>query len=147
MKRADPILFNGEVHTVDTANPLASAAAIADGNIIAVGDDNAIIQFAGENTKLINLEKKTLIPEINVSHLHPIRGGLNYNLELRWDGVPSIADALRMLKEQVDRTPSPQWVWVVSGWTEFQFAERRGCGTRRDKRHCTGYAGIHSAPV
>jgi len=39
--------------------------------------------------------------------------------------VPSLADALRMLKEQADRTPAPQWVRVVGGWTEFQFAERR----------------------
>ena len=57
--------------------------------------------------------------------MHPIRGGLNYNLELRWDGVPSLADALRMLKEQAARTPAPQWVRVIGGWTEFQFAERR----------------------
>ncbi len=62
---------------------------------------------------------------MNDSHIHLIRGGLNYNLELRWDGVPSLADALRMLKEQVDRTPAPQWVRVVGGWSEFQFAERR----------------------
>src|SRR5260370_22679615 len=53
------------------------------------------------------------------------RGGLKYNMEVRWDGVPSLADALRMLKEQAQRTPAPQWVRVVGGWTEFQFAERR----------------------
>jgi predicted amidohydrolase YtcJ len=46
-------------------------------------------------------------------------------LELRWDGVPSVAPARRMLREQARRTPPPQWVRVVSGWTEFQFAERR----------------------
>jgi len=46
-------------------------------------------------------------------------------MELRWDGVPSLADAMRMLKEQAQRTPPPQWVRVVGGWTEFQFAERR----------------------
>ena len=66
-----------------------------------------------------------VIPGLNDSHLHLIRGGLNYNLELRWDGVPSLADALRMLKEQAQRTPPPQWVRVVGGWSEFQFAERR----------------------
>ncbi|HAI46304.1 MAG TPA: amidohydrolase, partial [Stenotrophomonas sp.] len=59
------------------------------------------------------------------SHLHLIRGGLNYNLELRWEGVPSVADALRMLKDQAARTPTPQWVRVVGGWNEFQFAEKR----------------------
>ena len=46
-------------------------------------------------------------------------------MELRWDGVPSLVDALRMLKAQVARTPPPQWVRVVGGWNELQFAERR----------------------
>ncbi len=54
-----------------------------------------------------------------------IRGGLNYNMELRWDGVPSLADALAMLRGPARRTPPPQWVRVIGGWTEFQFAERR----------------------
>ena len=46
-------------------------------------------------------------------------------MELRWDGVPSLALALKMLKEQAAQTPPPQWVRVIGGWTEFQFAERR----------------------
>ena len=57
--------------------------------------------------------------------MHIIRGGLNYNMELRWDGVRSLADAMAMLKEQVGRTPPPQWVRVVGGFTEHQFAEKR----------------------
>src|SRR3546814_575694 len=57
--------------------------------------------------------------------MHIIRGGLNYNLELRWDGVRSLADAMRMLKKQVDNTPAPQWVRVVGGFTEHQFVEKR----------------------
>src|SRR3546814_16805922 len=57
--------------------------------------------------------------------MHIIRGGLNYNLELRWDGVRSLADAMRMLKKQVENTPAPQWVRVVGGFTEHQFAETR----------------------
>ena len=46
---------------------------------------------------MIDLGGRTAIPGLNDSHLHLIRGGLNFNLELRWDGVPSLADALRML--------------------------------------------------
>lgn len=40
--------------------------------------------------------KRTVIPGLNDSHLHVIRGGLNYNMELRWDGAPSLADVLRL---------------------------------------------------
>lgn len=83
------------------------------------------MSFAAEGTQIVDLKGHTVIPGLNDSHLHLIRGGLNYNLELRWEGVPSLADALRMLKDQAERTPSPQWVRVVGGWSEFQFAERR----------------------
>ncbi|MBV6290406.1 amidohydrolase [Pseudomonas aegrilactucae] len=122
---ADLILFNGKLHTVDRENPTASAVAIKDGRFLAVGSDAEAMAYRNETTRIIDLKQRTVIPGLNDSHLHLIRGGLNYNLELRWEGVPSLADALRMLKEQAERTPSPQWVRVVGGWNEFQFAEKR----------------------
>lgn len=122
---ASLILTNGQFHTLDSEAPLAQAVAIKDGKIIAVSNETWVMSFADEQTQTVDLKGHTVIPGLNDSHLHLIRGGLNYNLELRWEGVPSLADALRMLKEQALRTPFPQWVRVVGGWTEFQFAERR----------------------
>jgi len=123
--KADIILYNGKINTLDKENQIANAVAIKDDKFIAVGTDKEVMEFSDNKTKLVDLQQRTVIPGINDSHTHLIRGGLNYNLELRWDGVPSLADALRMLKEQVDITPSPQWVRVVGGWTEQQFAEKR----------------------
>ncbi|WLH12965.1 amidohydrolase [Pseudomonas hefeiensis] len=123
--KADLILYNGRLHTVDREKPQATAVAIKDGKFIAVGSDVEVMAVRADTTQVIDLQKRTVIPGLNDSHLHLIRGGLNYNLELRWEGVPSLADALRMLKDQADRTPAPQWVRVVGGWNEFQFAERR----------------------
>jgi predicted amidohydrolase YtcJ len=122
---ADMILLNGRFHTVDKAQPLATAVAIQDGKFLAVGDAEEVMRHHGQSTQVIDLQGRTVIPGLNDSHLHLIRGGLNYNLELRWEGVPSLADALRMLREQALRTPHPQWVRVIGGWTEFQFAEKR----------------------
>ena len=122
---ADLILTNGRFHTLDRSNPQADAVAIADGRFLAVGDAADVMRHRGDATRVVDLDGHTAIPGLNDSHLHLIRGGLNYNLELRWEGVPSLADALRMLREQAQRTPHPQWVRVVGGWTEFQFAERR----------------------
>ncbi|SDH57161.1 hypothetical protein SAMN05216603_110139 [Pseudomonas benzenivorans] len=122
---ADLILFNGRLHTVDRANPSATAVAIKDGRFVAVGSDAEAMALRGSATRVIDLQRRTVVPGLNDSHLHLIRGGLNYNLELRWEGVPSLADALRLLKQQAERTPAPQWVRVVGGWNEFQFAEKR----------------------
>ena len=119
------ILINGCFNTVDREQPQASAVAIRDGRFLAVGDTVDVMRHRTVDTQVIDLNGRTAIPGLNDSHLHLIRGGLNYNLELRWEGVPSLADALRMLKEQALRTPNPQWVRVVGGWNEFQFAERR----------------------
>jgi predicted amidohydrolase YtcJ len=123
--QADVIVTNGRISTQDERGSFASSAAIKDGHFVAVGTDKDVMAYRGERTEVIDVGGRTVIPGLIDSHMHPIRGGLNYNMELRWDGVPSLADALRMLKEQAERTPAPQWVRVVGGWTEFQFAERR----------------------
>ena len=120
------ILRNARIATLlGGSRSFAQAVAIQDGRFFAVGSDEEIMRLRGAKTEVIDLGGRTVIPGLNDSHMHPIRGGLNYNMELRWDGVPSLADALRMLREQAQRTPPPQWVRVVGGWTEFQFVERR----------------------
>ncbi|WP_233560048.1 amidohydrolase [Oleomonas cavernae] len=119
------ILVNGRFSTLDPENPNPQAVAITGGKFSAVGDEREIRALAGPQTRVIDLRGRRVIPGLIDSHMHIIRGGLNYNMELRWDGVRSLADALRMLKEQVDRTPAPQWVRVVGGFTQHQFAEKR----------------------
>ena len=123
--RPDLILRNGKITTLDDKRSEASAIAVVAGKVIATGNDADIMKLAGTNTNVINLNKRRVIPGLNDSHTHLIRGGLNYNMELRWEGVPSLSIALDMLKKQAERTPAPQWVRVVGGWSEFQFKERR----------------------
>jgi predicted amidohydrolase YtcJ len=121
----DLILHGGQFTTLDRSNPTASAVAIKDGKFIAVGHDHEILPLAGPETRSIDLIGRRVLPGLIDNHLHIIRGGLNFNMELRWDGVGSLADAMAMLKRQVAATPPPQWVRVVGGFTEHQFAEKR----------------------
>jgi len=121
---AELILHNAKIAT-NKVPSFVEAIAISNGKVTAAGANEEILCLRGAATRVIDGQGRTVIPGLNDSHMHPIRGGLNYNLELRWDGVPSLADALRMLKDQAERTPAPQWVRVIGGWTEFQFAERR----------------------
>jgi predicted amidohydrolase YtcJ len=121
----DLILHGGRITTLDRSNPLASAVAIKEGKFLAVGSDNSVVSLAGKSTRAVNLRGRRVLPGLIDNHLHIIRGGLNFNMELRWDGVRSLADAMRMLRAQVAITPPPQWVRVVGGFTEHQFAEKR----------------------
>ncbi|HXK22654.1 MAG TPA: amidohydrolase [Myxococcota bacterium] len=122
---ADTIVHHARIATQDERRSFASALAVAGGRFAAVGDEADVMRLRGPTTRVIDAGGRTVVPGLNDSHIHVIRGGLNYHMELRWDGVPSLADALAMLREQAARTPAPQWVRVVGGWTEFQFAERR----------------------
>ncbi|MGR9271192.1 amidohydrolase (plasmid) [Rhizobium leguminosarum] len=122
---ADLILHHGLITTLDRSNPAASAVAVKDGRFLAVGGDREIMALTGPDTKIVDLNGKRVLPGLIDNHTHVVRGGLNFNMELRWDGVRSLADAMDMLKRQVAITPAPQWVRVVGGFTEHQFAEKR----------------------
>lgn len=122
---ADLIVRNAKIHTGDPGRPQAGALAIRDGVITVVGDDNDVAPFVGPATRVVDALGRRMIPGLNDSHLHVIRGGLNYVLELRWDGVRTLREGLAMLREQAARTPKGQWVRVVGGWSAEQFAERR----------------------
>jgi len=121
----DLILHRGLFTTLDRSSPTASAVAIKNGKFTAVGHDGEVMPFTGSATRIIDLRGRRVLPGLIDNHLHIIRGGLNFNMELRWDGVRSLADAMAMLKAQVAITPPPQWVRVVGGFTEHQFVEKR----------------------
>ncbi|MFD5506478.1 amidohydrolase [Streptomyces sp. NPDC059761] len=122
---ADLVVRNAKIHTGDPSRPAAQAIAVRDGRVLAVGDDHDMAGHVGPATRVVDALGRRMVPGLNDSHLHVIRGGLNYVLELRWDGVRSLHEGLAMLREQAARTPKGQWVRVVGGWSAEQFAERR----------------------
>jgi predicted amidohydrolase YtcJ len=125
-QKADLIIYNGKVATMAKAGEFKQAIAMKDGLILATGSSQTILAaYKNTSTKLVNAGGKTVVPGLNDSHMHAIREGLNFNMELRWDGVKTLKRAMEMLKEQADRTPPGAWVKVVGGWNEFQFEEKR----------------------
>jgi predicted amidohydrolase YtcJ len=96
---ADLILRNARVTTLDPAQPEAAALAVRDGRFLAVGTERDVQGLGGDRTIVVDAGGRRVIPGLIDSHMHVIRSGLNYNMELRWDGLRSLADAMRMLKE------------------------------------------------
>ncbi|WP_118974919.1 amidohydrolase [Taibaiella koreensis] len=121
---ADMIVFNAKITTQSLSQPEASALAVKRGRIYAVGTDSEILSLKGNSTKLIDADGRRLIPGLNDVHIHVLNES-NYNYNLRWDGVPTLKQALVMLSEQAKRTPAGQWVKVIGGWSPYQFKENR----------------------
>ncbi len=122
---ADLILLNGRVSTMDPGQPDATALAAKDGRFIGVGSDGEIRRLAGAGTRVVDARGMRVVPGLNDSHAHFVRQGLNYHMEVRWDGVNSLERALEMLREQAKRTPKGQWIRVIGGYSMYQFKERR----------------------
>src|SRR6266436_3295562 len=122
---ADVLIVNGRVATLNPRQPDAAAIAIRGDRIVGVGSEGELNSFRDEKTRIIDAGRRIVIPGIIDGHTHFIRGGLTYTNEVRWDGVPSLAEGLRRVREQAKRTPPPHWVQVIGGWTWAQFAEKR----------------------
>lgn len=119
----DLIVINGKVFS--HRNGFQQAFAVKEGKFVKVGSNDDILKLKSAKTQVIDAKGRTVIPGLTDTHHHPIRAGLNYNLELRWDGVKSLKEGLKMIKEQAARTPEGQWVRVVGGWSPHQFKENR----------------------
>lgn len=124
-QEADLILYNAKFTTLDSQIPSATAVAINKGRIIKVGKDSDILKLKNKSTRVLDAQGRRIIPGMNDSHSHYIRGGLAFNAILRWDGVPTLAEGLEMIRQQALRTPKGHWVRVIGGWTPFQFKEKR----------------------
>src|SRR5512134_488475 len=79
-RQADTILRNGRIATLDTKSPFVSAIAVRDGRFVAVGQEKEVMVYRGDKTRMIDLKGRTVIPGLNDSHIHVIRGGLSYNV-------------------------------------------------------------------
>lgn len=121
----DLILRNARIATMDPARPAAQALAISGDEIAALGTDAEVMARTTPTTRVIDAGGARVIPGLIDSHTHIIRQGSNFAMELRWDEVPSLADGLRLLQAQAQRTPPGAWVRVVGGWSVDQFGERR----------------------
>lgn len=119
----DLIVYNAKVFS--HSNGFQEAFAVKNGTFMKVGKNDEIMKLKSDKTQVINAAGRTVIPGLTDTHAHPIRAGLNYNLELRWDGLKSLKEGLQMIKEQAARTPEGQWVRVVGGWSPHQFKENR----------------------
>lgn len=123
--KADVILYNGKLITMDEQQPNAQALAVKGRHIIAVGNNETVKKWSGPNTKEINLTGQTVIPGLIDAHLHGIRGGRTFLFETYWFDAKNLPDALNKLSQSATKKNTAQWVAVAGSWIPEQFAEKR----------------------
>jgi predicted amidohydrolase YtcJ len=123
--QADMILHGGRVHQVTSGgDPAATAVAVRDGRILAVGSDAEIQALAGTRTETIDLDGRLVLPGFQDSHAHPPQGGLE---RTRCDltGERSQAAYQQKVSAYAATTTAP---WILGGgWAMEVFPG--GCPT------------------
>lgn len=121
---ADMIVYNSKIDTYDGQK--FSAFSVTDGRFEQLTNDKEqLLKEKTADTIVIDAQGRRVIPGLNDSHLHVVRGGRFYNLETRWEGIDSLATGLEMIKKNAKVTPKGQWVRVIGGWSPYQFKEKR----------------------
>ena len=117
---ADVIFLNAAVYKVTDSDPWATAVAIKNDLIIFVGDDTDVKDYISNETRVIDLNGKMLMPGFQDSHVHPVDSGMTYNQCAVFD-LPALDDLLKAIKKCVEDRPDAKWI-VGAGWNVSTFA-------------------------
>jgi predicted amidohydrolase YtcJ len=111
--KADIAFINGKIITMDREESIAEAAAVIFDKFIRVGSNKEIVKLIGENTDVIDLDGKTVVPGLIDSHCHMMAVGANRKLKVDLSeeaGVHSINDLVEKLRKRAEKTPRGDWV-------------------------------------
>lgn len=116
---ADTILTGGRIYTVDPATPWATAVAIKDGKIIAIGSNAKISKFKGEATRAIDLGGRLVLPAFGDAHAHPLFGAFSFQ-RCSLHAGKTIEDYQNIIAKCVAATPGDGPI-VGVGWQDSLF--------------------------
>lgn len=119
---ADIILVNGLVHTMDKRLPVATAIAVRQGRILAVGGDAEVLDTRGPETEIVDLAGRSVVPGFTDSHIHFLAWALQRQRVDLW-GAGSLEEALERIRVRVAALPRGTWVrgggWDPNLWPEL----------------------------
>lgn len=118
--RAAAVYTNARIYTVDDRQPWAEAMAIADGRIVAIGSAAEVAEWIGEQTAVIDLGGRMVMPGIHDTHVHPPDAGIGQTIECRFR-TDQLAAVLTTLKDCVGKLEPGQWL-RGGQWNDGLFA-------------------------
>ena len=121
--RPHAIYHSGKIYTVNPTQPWAEAVAVADGHILAVGENAEILALAGIDTHLVNLGGRLTLPGLCDAHIHFYNWSITRQ-EVELAATRSKAEMMARIAERAATTPPGGWI-VGNGWNESRWGETR----------------------
>ncbi|MBN2334700.1 amidohydrolase family protein, partial [Candidatus Bathyarchaeota archaeon] len=123
--KADLVLVNGKVLTVDPGFTVAEAVAVKDGKVMVVGTTKEVKALADGSTEVVDLKGKTVMPGLYDSHLHVVvTGAALMMINCRTPPMMSIEDMKKAVAEKVKTAKKSEWI-LGRGWDQAKLAEHR----------------------
>lgn len=128
----DTILVNGKVYTVDNKRSIKEALAIKNGIIADIGTNEEILSLKNDNTEIIDLKGKLILPGFNDSHMHLVN--LGYTLsKVSLYGVSSLDEIGKRIYEYIEENKLKKGTWIMgNGWNQDYFQDEKRFPTRYD---------------
>jgi predicted amidohydrolase YtcJ len=124
--RADLVLYNGRIHTMDARNRVASVVAVQDGKIVYVGDDERAARHGVEgNPRTIDLRGRVAIPGLIDCHNHIVLMGNRPGHHTPLENAYSVADVQATYRQRARGVPRGQFITTIGGFHFNQFSEVR----------------------
>ena len=119
----DLILHHGRIYTLAGEPSVVEAVAVKEGRILTVGGNAPLLALADAQTRLIDLQGRTVIPGIFDSHNHLLQVGVKLT-RIRLDECRSAAEMMELVRARAQVTPPGHWI-IGEGWSEHNFADNR----------------------
>lgn len=123
---ADLVIYNGRLITVNENDEITEAVAVKDNKILAVGTNDEIKEYIDDNTRVIDANKKTIMPGMIDTHVHYLILGLLGRglLDINYPKVKSIEEIKDIIREEVKKKKKGEWI-VLEGYDHNRLEERR----------------------
>ena len=122
-EKADMIIYNGKIYTMNDLMPITESVAINNGKIIALGKYKELDRLISPNTQIINLSGAMMTPGIIEGHGHFYGLGLA-EMQLDLSTTESYQDLIDMVSDAVDKASPGDWI-LGRGWHQSKWSDNR----------------------
>ena len=125
---ADLVVFNGNIITMDPQKPTATALAVKSYKVLAVGEEDEVLELVPNAKRVIDLGGKTVIPGFIDAHTHLTSAGVKA-AHVQLGKVESVEEAVQFLRVAASKYPKGEWIlgydWDESDWTKKRFIQSK----------------------